>query len=78
MVTQIIAQRLGLLAAQRRQFVVMTRGCQLAVTLQDMEQEEAKPDALATPLQAHHIHAVVPVTGSHQRQTVFAEVQSVF
>src|SRR5262249_57322705 len=35
-------------------------------------QEPAEPDALSLPLVADPIHTIVPIAGSHQRQTVFS------
>lgn len=35
-------------------------------------QQPAEPDAFALPLGANPVHAVVPVAGADQRQTVFA------
>ncbi len=40
-------------------------------------QEEAQPDALALAADPHQVHAVVPVAGTDQRQTMLAEPQSV-
>jgi len=38
--------------------------------------KESQPDAFAASLVAHPVHAVIPVTPPHQRQTVFAEFES--
>src|SRR5207237_8582649 len=38
--------------------------------------EEGEPDALAATFLPHQIHAVVPIAGAHQRQTVFAKFQT--
>ena len=40
-------------------------------------QEKSQPDAFALPVKADQIHAVVPVAGTHQRQTVLAKSQAV-
>ena len=40
-------------------------------------QEPAQPHRFATPLDAHAVHAVVPVTTAHQGQTVYAYAQAV-
>src|SRR4030042_186853 len=39
-------------------------------------QEKAQPDAFAFPLCAHHVHAVVPVAGAHERQSVLAIIET--
>src|SRR3990167_6560418 len=39
-------------------------------------QEESQPDAFAFTVMAHQIHAVVPVTGAHERQAVLAPPES--
>ena len=36
-------------------------------------QEPTQPDALAPPLMAHTVHAVVPVAGADQRQPVHTD-----
>src|SRR5439155_8378576 len=36
----------------------------------DVDEEEAEPHALAAPLPTHSIHPVVPVTRSHEGQTM--------
>jgi hypothetical protein len=58
----------GSIAAQARH---------LGEARQYLVQEEAEPDALAAALDADPVHAVVPVAGAHQRQTVLAEPQAV-
>src|SRR6185369_3076953 len=39
-------------------------------------EKKAQPDALAHALDSHQIHAVVPVTGAHERQPVTAESET--
>ena len=39
--------------------------------------EKSQPDAFAFALFAHQIHAVVPVTGAHERQAVLTEFETV-
>ncbi|MOA19633.1 hypothetical protein D3C78_1400300 [compost metagenome] len=66
-----------MLTALRGQFGVVTTLRQCAVALQNMEQEEAEPHALAAAFQTYHIHTVVPVTGPHQRQAMLTKGQPV-
>ncbi len=39
-------------------------------------QEESQPNAFTFTVITHQIHAIVPVTGAHQRQAVFAQPES--
>ena len=57
---------------------VVARARQFGKLGEHVVEEERQPDAFAAALFAHQVHAVVPVAAAHQRQTVFAEFQSVF
>ncbi|MNR16140.1 hypothetical protein D3C85_1327160 [compost metagenome] len=46
--------------------------------LQHLIAEEAQPDTFTCTQMADAIHAVIPVTGAHQRQSVMATAQAMF
>src|SRR6185503_6074530 len=43
---------------------------------QHLVKEKTQPDTFAFALHAHQIHAVIPVPGTHERQTMLAETQA--
>src|SRR5208283_4597874 len=50
---------------------------QLSKLGEHVVKKKSQPDTFTASLVSHPIHAVIPVTATHQRQTVFAEFQSV-
>ena len=46
--------------------------CNLGELHEHVIQEKSQPDAFAFAVFAHHVHAVVPVTGADERQAVLA------
>ncbi len=73
----VLAQLLGLPPAALDKGLITLHARDLAEARQYLIQEPAQPDALAPTLDPDQIHAVVPVAGTHQRQAMLAEAQTV-
>ena len=67
---EVRAQGLGFALAAVRERGVAARACQRREVAQHAVEEEAQPHALAAPTHADVVHAVVPVAGADQRQSV--------
>ena len=52
----------------------MTVG-QLSEARQYLMQEKSQPDAFALAVFTHQVHAIIPITGADQGQTVFASLE---
>ena len=66
--------RLRLAAVRERRVVTQTR--HLGKFSEDVTKEESEPDAFALAMPADEIHAVVPVAGPDQRQSMRAESET--
>jgi len=76
MVVEVLLQQRRLLAAQGGDSDVLALFCQCAITLQNVVEEKAQPDTFPAPAQPHQIHAVIPVSRAHQRQSVLTHFQT--
>src|SRR5436190_6608644 len=59
-----------------RALILLTCSCQRRESHECCLQEPSEPDAFAPAPLAHAVHAVVPVAGADQRQTVFSDLQA--
>ena len=66
----------GLRSAALGERVVATPAGDLGELHEHFVEEEAQPDALALASCAHHVHAVVPVAGTDERQVVLPDAQA--